>query len=998
MTKLKSVTLSNIRRFGSEATIELSPGATILIAPNGTGKTAVFEAIELALTGKINRLGDDLSPIIRDSQTHAQVSLNFDGIIASSRVNLAGEVVQGGDLSAIFPDTAPGDLPYLLRLTHLLDQRERDWLVQTDPKAAGAQLARLPIGRDGAQASTVLAGIRRSLTEQVNQAKVLLAAIEVEQRDWQSLAQERDIAAAQSQGALRTRDTIARTISDIANQTQSLALLPPGLLTEPVRQDSLETVHLALAEMLQVKVARLREQISALTEVDDLIGKFLSDQSQVQILSQANTSAKVALDDKMQERADTSIAHDLTHNDIVLAEQERAAVDQQLEQHVSEANSKQEILQRTAALQEASGTLNDCERACARLRDLHQNNEQLRNQHELLDKQLQSLAQTESDLQRGLQIVELWAQALKRAEVVATEIGLAQERLEVMGKQLVDAVSSRSICETEETQARSNHQTLSSAADTIRQAVASIAAHLPPDRGDCPLCGEPHGAQKLHERVNNALQAIDPSIVEAELRLKSATDQLRASQDAVAAGQTAMQAGQEELFELEADQTNLVSQICEYQSESILASDTLPLAKESVRLQLEANNTGKHQLSEKKKSLAVLPTREDFDRTKNAYELATRSLESARQAQSDASTRLDQATASHAAIIADAPPLRSQDELSADKNRIVQRISDLQAKTIIEQSLLDRQQAQLGELTFLASGAATQFTEAVTRLAALRGTWRQLSLTGDPGAEVARSHEAKLNADLVELERHSESLETIKIEISAWANLEQTRVAQGLLDHRRGGLSEEEFSSQLQKRIDEKRASLGRLTKMSTAMDAFNQYLKQEIENVQKHVVAVVPRWQALLKRIVRDQRFSATKMDFYSAWKKDRAEVSVPLHGNDVPVPAIASEAQLTDLQLTFLLSMAVNHRWSPWKALLLDDPTQHHDLVHASSVFDVLRDYIVDHGFQVVIATHDALQARYFMRKLQNDGIDARIWSLVPTIEGVKAEESQWPGRVSQ
>ena len=45
------------------------------------------------------------------------------------------------------------------------------------------------------------------------------------------------------------------------------------------------------------------------------------------------------------------------------------------------------------------------------------------------------------------------------------------------------------------------------------------------------------------------------------------------------------------------------------------------------------------------------------------------------------------------------------------------------------------------------------------------------------------------------------------------------------------------------------------------------------------------------------------------------------------------------------------------------------------------------------MVIATHDALQARYFMRKLQNDGIEARIWSLVPTPDGVIAAEAQRP-----
>lgn len=40
--------------------------------------------------------------------------------------------------------------------------------------------------------------------------------------------------------------------------------------------------------------------------------------------------------------------------------------------------------------------------------------------------------------------------------------------------------------------------------------------------------------------------------------------------------------------------------------------------------------------------------------------------------------------------------------------------------------------------------------------------------------------------------------------------------------------------------------------------------------------------------------------------------------------------------------------------------------------------------------IVTHDALQARNFMRKLQNDGIEARIWSLVPPPDGVTAPET--------
>jgi DNA repair protein SbcC/Rad50 len=90
MNQLKSITLSNIRRFSAETKIELSRGATILLAPNGTGKTAIFEAVEFALTGKISRLDGNLVPIIRDSQSMARVNLDFGDLQASAQVNKSG--------------------------------------------------------------------------------------------------------------------------------------------------------------------------------------------------------------------------------------------------------------------------------------------------------------------------------------------------------------------------------------------------------------------------------------------------------------------------------------------------------------------------------------------------------------------------------------------------------------------------------------------------------------------------------------------------------------------------------------------------------------------------------------------------------------------------------------------------------------------------------------------------------------------------------------------
>ena len=995
MKQLKSITLSNIRRFGADTTIELSRGATILLAPNGTGKTAIFEAIEFGLTGKISRLGENLSPIIRDTQTMARVSLDFGDVQASAQVSKIGDVERTGDLSPLFPDTNAEDIPFLLRLTHLLDQREGEWLVKADAKVAGSQLARLPIGKDGTQVSSALGGIRRALTEQLKQAKSALETLEAEFGEWQSLTLERDLAASQSQGALRSKENIAESISDIARQAQSFEQLPAGLLVPPLGQDGLETVHDALEQLVQAKLDRLREQITALAEVDGLIGRFVSEQARSEQLGNDLITVTQELAQKKQDRALVAANHERLQQELVAAEAERDAIGQQLNRHMNESQAKEAVDQRKQVLETADKTLTSAESLASTLRSEHEGNEQLGVQHDLINRQRKALLQIDADLLIAHQLLERWEQTLQYVADVTGSISGEEAKEDVLQEQLRTAVSSRVSAEAEELAAKSHHETLTSAADSIRQAVASIAAHLPSDRGDCPLCGEVHGAVGLHERVAKALEAIDPNVVDAERRVKKATDALRECTEAVTHAEAELRACKGKIVELEFQQAGLVADIGDLRTNILLGGDTVPLAKESIRRREDANVSAKLQLDEKQRNLAPPLTNDVFDQTKNAYDSAVRALDSARQGRSEASSRLEQATAALAAITADAPPAQTLEELSLEQNQNANQIADLSAKVTAEQSALDRQQVQLTDVTNRVSDLETQLTDGQSRLATVRASWRQLSFPGDPTAEVASSREAQLQSSVTELARHSETLQTIKIEIGAWSKLEQARLAQGLLDRRRGEFSEDEFTANLRQRVEKEQSGQKRLSLLSDAMDTLNQYLSTEIANVQKHVLAVVPRWQALLKRVVREQRFTGTNLDFRSLYRKERAEVSVPLHGELVPVPAIASEAQLTDLQLTFLLSMALDHQWSSWRGLLLDDPTQHHDLVHAASVFDVLRDYIVDHGFQVVIATHDALQARYFMRKLQNDGIEARIWSLAPTPDGVTASESPRPGR---
>lgn len=989
MSKLNSIMLTNLRKFGPGVEIELSPGATIVLAPNGTGKTTLFEAIEFGLTGRIARLPNNIKHVVRDDEPFAQVRLNFADFTATSRVTAAGKVSQEGDLNALFPGIPESDLPFLLRLTHLLDQRENDWIVKAEEKEAGSQLAKLPIGREGSRAGATLPSVRRSLTEQKGRELQVLLDLKKELQEWNRLIQERDIAAAGAIGALRPQEHLAKAISEVAARTQSLDRIPPGLLSEPVNQDTLALAQSALLEIIRIKVGRVQALIVGLADADGLVESFSNARPRLDALSTQLAATNETLDSHSKNRTKSAALLQEHQSSIQHARQERVSVGQALERLVNEAGARQQVDHRIQALTEAESSVRSAEEQCAALREKHERNLQNRNQHTQLDNQLQSLDQAESLLRDGQRLITEWETTAERLTENLQESDLLEEVLARLTAELAEKREAQDACKAAEDAARAHYQALSSSADAIRQAVASIVEHLPLDQDSCPLCLYPHGAAELQERVGKALQAINPSLTSADQQLKAALEASAVCDAEETSAFEAVTDHQAKLAELDNVRRVLEREIVQFRINPILASDSVPMAKESLRVRLDGVSASRKKLTDLRTSLEPLIAQEAFEQAQHSFNIAVAALDQARIQHSEALTRRDQAVATLSVLTTDAPVVRTLEELTAQKKQLDERISELSGQVDTVQSELDAQQRQLQELGGAVRTIEDAIRHAQAQLASLRASWQGLGLDGDPLAEAVQARSSTLRSTLVDLENNLGLLESLGVEISAWAKLNESQLAQRLIDAQRLSRSEENFSAYLNDSISIATGKLDELTKLSDAMDALDAFLKKEIGNVQKHVSKVVPRWQALLKRVVRETRFHEASLNFFTHYNKEKAEVLVPLGKNSAPVPDVASEAQLTDLQLTFLLSMAMSHQWSPWKALLLDDPTQHHDLVHASAVFDLLRDYIVDHGFQVVIATHDALQARYFLRKLQNDGIEAKIWTLVPTEHGVTAEE---------
>jgi hypothetical protein len=62
---------------------------------------------------------------------------------------------------------------------------------------------------------------------------------------------------------------------------------------------------------------------------------------------------------------------------------------------------------------------------------------------------------------------------------------------------------------------------------------------------------------------------------------------------------------------------------------------------------------------------------------------------------------------------------------------------------------------------------------------------------------------------------------------------------------------------------------------------------------------------------------------------------------------------------------SNGTRYPWSRWRALLLDDPLQHNDVIHTAAFADVMRNLVSLEGYQVIMSSHDTVETDFIERK---------------------------------
>jgi DNA repair protein SbcC/Rad50 len=127
---------------------------------------------------------------------------------------------------------------------------------------------------------------------------------------------------------------------------------------------------------------------------------------------------------------------------------------------------------------------------------------------------------------------------------------------------------------------------------------------------------------------------------------------------------------------------------------------------------------------------------------------------------------------------------------------------------------------------------------------------------------------------------------------------------------------------------------------------------------------------------------------------KKNKIEQSavkageVPKAMGDIDPVLVHSEGQWAALAVSMLCAASLTFPWSRWKALVLDDPLQHNDSIHAAAFADLMGNLVTAEGYQILLSTHDVAQAEFLLRKFRSRRIPCTTLSLL----GIGKEGVEW------
>lgn len=996
---LEQVSIANFRAYPSEFTLSLppGPGVTVLSGPNGLGKTSFFEAIEWALTANVKRLSAltknklEARYLLRQSSGGScEVSLIYSNGVHIRRLQTIGKAgtVVGNDLSEVAELIRARDLRWSVTSNNLADYLH---LTHFHPQAAELRLVSLDPDERWLRVSP-LAGADRfdRLRANLRTARTgLTRSINTREQDV-GLAKERHASWVRRVEEFRTISLVDRAAHGAMSPRDALGALGPiaRVLQQRIPEAS-DASSTQVAELL----AHLKSRL------DDAIGKLRIEEVRLRALSDLPatwTRALASHESAVERKARAQDA--LTNAEARMREAQRIASERTkaLDRGITKASQADQRHRTAVALQGHQDALS---RSAVQNESL----KSLRERQEETVKTVQLTLQSEIAAHSEFQANQVSRKALEEA-IASTrsaltqlsdsfelerQLGQQRQRVSQRSTQLDNIRAAYSAFEVELRSTRQQRAAIVARLETeaerlgeLARAVTTIAAHLT-DRDDtCPVCKSAFEHGRLRER------ALQQSV---------------ASSEALTSLQQELETANRNVTYLEAKGTELLSQIRAAEQE--IASLTAITVQLRARIDaLRSNPMIGHLEGAEKRLSAQLAGREAdlsalllrIESSPTEQELAARAS-NVRLALSDATRDLDATRA-------------QLDKLAADRSDTVARIAaarrtlgipettnaqELVTRLAQERVLAEGERVAASEAASLAQadcdvatreleaarqllvGASAETTRGEAELKALQARWTQAGLSEPLSESSLQEAILAVASRQAELTERSPAVSIIGTGLEEWQRLDASRRLQAALVSEAGGRSIEEYGATLQSAVA---AAERRLKAAQEAYDASEKLfgaVRQIGEGFGRNAIAPFAEvFKGFLRALVRDTRFHRVNPEFARTkgggnTLRFNLDLSGSIEASGFQVELVLSEGQLSEVSLAAMLAASCIYRWSRWRGVLLDDPTQYQDLTHSTSLFEVIRNLAVDAGFQVIVAVHDRAQADFLVRKLMSASV---------------------------
>lgn len=996
---LEKLKIKGFRSYKSETDVTFSagPGLTVIVGPNGLGKSTLFDAIEWGLTGELRRLnGMDAKATEKKAALgkKPEVQLWFSDSAHVYRSLTTGTINKVGvtkieDWLTAEQWRGVSSIADCLQLTHFLGQSSRQMFVHLDGKQrwgllegpAGLQSlwkVQSTLGRK--QTDIGFDRVREGFAREETKLEEELSLIEGLQ---EQLRSKRELERADE--ILAPEEILAR------GQRISDELAAELKRTTPSQQDSdiggndvdgfLQRMRMSL-ELAQQNLSNQRAQLtqwpSLAQNYADALVKQASLRQEKDLATREFENAEADASTAVAQATSTRTNHQLLVD-------ENSALQTARNVAVSEIERMRQILVTDVKLEAAKRLAID-----------------LKNKH---SEQIQLLATNRTlletiDLQRSQQTALIEQSTSLKARLTQAEKLLKDDamrraaRLELVAFSESQSTLATSINDERQVLARleadANSLTLEKDAalavsNAISAGVAQIASALREEDCVCPVCQTTFTVTgRLKELAAQQAHEADQRLVGIEERRSQQADKI--------------QRNKQKLFDLNANVIKL-KQRQEDLTKLVLATDQLESTLRSTPLLSDL---------EIEKFIPTLTTA--LEQNKDAAKALTASI----------------------ALNPEASTVRAD----------IQRLSDLQIETTSERertaTVLAGLERELEQLQNSASSGMTAEQLQATVLehdsALLRNSGSLLE--SQAKLEAANGNETALRATLADKKKLVAEIETkISVQFQVEKDLAERWTRQGYTglptpatvqrvdeSHSDSGIRLQRISQEHSALLEGRRRYLAHVDLQQIEASLIAQCKKHEVQDIDGAILkintqlAVLKKQQDSLSAVLQKRTHLLSQLTQKAA--DIRNSVSEPLNSNTekfcaalmsdrnypVNLSAVASattaqallsfqpdangeaknpllymsEGQLAATSLCLLFGASATYPWSRWKGLLMDDPLHHNDSIHAAAFIDVVRNLIRSQGYQIIVSTHDMEQAGYFLRKCRNAGIDARYLHL--------------------